>query len=115
MSPFPFKKVRAMPFGSVNVTQVYAALGGDPLVLDVRERDEWESAHIAGAVHVPLGTLTSKLDRIPADRPVVAVCRSGMRSAKAASILAAAGRDASNMSGGMLAWMAHGLPVVSGR
>jgi rhodanese-related sulfurtransferase len=83
---------------------------GEALLLDVREDDEWAAGHAAAAVHAPL----SRLDpaAVPADRPVVALCRVGSRSAMAAGALAARGVQVVNMTGGMLAWEAVGLPVV---
>ena len=85
---------------------------GAVLLLDVREDDEWAAGHAQAAVHAPL----SRLDPVgvPADRPVVAVCRGGSRSAMAAGALAARGLQVVNMTGGMLAWQAVGLPVVRG-
>jgi rhodanese-related sulfurtransferase len=80
------------------------------LLLDVREPEEWVSGHAAGAVHMPLGDL--RPDDVPRDRIVVAVCRSGGRSGKAAAVLACAGVDVRNMAGGMNAWAAADLPVT---
>ncbi|AXT85043.1 rhodanese-like domain-containing protein [Aeromicrobium sp. A1-2] len=81
------------------------------LMLDVREPDEWQAGHMAGAVHVPLGQLDPST--IPVGTPIVAVCRSGNRSGKAAILLADAGHEVVNMDGGMLAWSEAGLPVVT--
>jgi rhodanese-related sulfurtransferase len=79
------------------------------LLLDVREPDEWSAGHIPDATHVPLGALDPST--IPADRVVVAVCRSGNRSGKAAARLAQAGIGARNLSGGMRAWAHSGGSV----
>ena len=83
---------------------------GAALLLDVREDDEWAAGHAPAAVHAPL----SRLDpaAVPAELPVVAVCRVGSRSAMVAQALAARGVQVVNLSGGMLAWSAAGLPVV---
>lgn len=83
------------------------------LLLDVREPNEWASGHIEGAIHIPLGDLDPA--SIPAHAPVVAVCRSGNRSSKAALKLLGSGRDVVNMAGGMKAWQNAGLPVVNDR
>jgi rhodanese-related sulfurtransferase len=80
------------------------------LLLDVREPDEWAAGHASGAVHMPLGDL--RPGDVPRDRVVVAVCRSGGRSGKAAVVLAGAGVDVRNMAGGMNAWAAATLPVT---
>lgn len=87
-----------------------AAAHEQVLLLDVREQDEWAAGHAPGAVHVPLGTLRAA--DLRTDKPVVAVCRSGNRSAVAAAALAQVGLDVVNMAGGMTAWAAAGLPVV---
>ncbi len=86
------------------------------LVLDVREPGEFDSVlgHIAGALLLPLGELRAKLDTVPRDRPVVAVCRSGARSARATQILDEAGFRVANLAGGMLRWRAQGLAVEAG-
>lgn len=81
------------------------------LLLDVREDDEWAAGRAPGAVHLPLGDLQASA--VPTDRPVLAICRSGIRSGKAATVLAAAGVDVRNVAGGMHAWAAAGLPVVA--
>jgi len=87
---------------------------GDVSIVDVRERDEWngELGRIPGARHLPLGELRARLGELGRDRPVVAVCRSGGRSAEASLILEQAGfARAANLSGGMIRWHALGLPT----
>jgi rhodanese-related sulfurtransferase len=82
------------------------------VLLDVREADEWEAGHASRAQWVPLGELEAARFRLPMNRRIVCVCRSGVRSARAAESLIAWGFDAANMEGGMKAWAASGLPVV---
>ena len=60
-------------------------------LLDVREQDEWDAGHLDGSQHIPLGQLATRLDEVPHDRTVVAVCRSGSRSDRAAKGLRARG------------------------
>lgn len=84
---------------------------GEAVLLDVREPQEWAAGHAPRAGHLPLGLLTPAA--VPQDRPVIAVCRSGNRSGKAADILAAAGLRVHNLAGGMQAWARAGLPVVT--
>ena len=87
----------------------------DVHVVDVREPAEWngELGRIPGARHLPLGELRARLGELPRDRPVVAVCRSGGRSAEASLILEQAGFPrAANLSGGMIRW--HGLGLADG-
>lgn len=83
------------------------------LLLDVREPDEWTAGHAPGAKHVPLGELGARVDELPKDRAIVAVCRVGGRSGKAAEALVNAGYDVVNLDGGMQAWDAAGQPVVT--
>lgn len=88
------------------------AAAGDGLLVDVRELDEWIAGHAAAAVHIPLMEVPDHLDKLPTDRPIVCICRSGARSARATEFLRSHGYDARNMVGGMKAWAADGLPVV---
>jgi rhodanese-related sulfurtransferase len=82
---------------------------GAVTLLDVRELDEWAKGHAAGAVHIPLAALEP--GSVDATKPIVTVCRSGNRSAKAAAKLSEAGLTVHNMAGGMSAWEKLGLPV----
>jgi hydroxyacylglutathione hydrolase len=66
---------------------------GDPFVLDVREKDEHEASHIPGAIQLHGGRVMWHLDELPHDRPIVAHCQTGTRSAVVASALRAAGFD----------------------
>lgn len=85
---------------------------GGAILLDVRENSEWRAGHAPGARHIPLGRLPALVKDLPPRRPVVTVCRSGARSARAAALLARDGREVVNLSGGMRAWARSGLPVV---
>ena len=82
-------------------------------LLDVREQDEWDAGHIDGAQHIPLGELGARVGEVPKDRVVVAVCRSGSRSDRAAKGLRASGFQAENLEGGVTAWARSGLPLVT--
>jgi glyoxylase-like metal-dependent hydrolase (beta-lactamase superfamily II)/rhodanese-related sulfurtransferase len=87
-------------------------------IVDVREPDEYNGSlgHIRGAMLIPLGTLAARAGELAMDRPVVAVCRSGARSAQASILLQRAGfKEIANLAGGMLRWRAEGLPVEGGR
>ena len=81
-------------------------------LLDVREAAELtgELGHVDGILHIPLGELRKRVAEVPTDKPVIAVCRSGRRSAQATVILEKAGvHDVANAAGGMLRWRALGL------
>lgn len=83
-------------------------------VLDVREREEWDEAHIPGSIHTPYHDVTGIPDGIDPDRPVAVICASGQRSAVAASLLALHG--ASQVihvaGGGVGTWQRNGWPVT---
>lgn len=86
----------------------------DIQLIDVREPAEFdgERGHIAGARLIPLSELPKRIDQIDRTRPVVAVCRSGARSAQAVVLLQKAGLShLANLAGGMLRWHAEGLGV----
>lgn len=83
------------------------------VLLDVREPDEWHAGHAPDAMHVPLAALAASVDRLDKDQPIVAVCRVGGRSERAAAALLQRGYDAVNLAGGMRAWAAAGFPVVT--
>jgi rhodanese-related sulfurtransferase len=87
----------------------------DALLLDVREPEEWTAGHIAGALHVPMNQLPKTLadapDLLPADDPVVVVCKVGARSAQVTAWLRQHGYNAVNLDGGVLAWAGAGRPL----
>jgi hydroxyacylglutathione hydrolase len=64
---------------------------GDPFILDVRAKSEYEAGHIPGATRLHGGSVMWHLDELPRDRPIVVYCQSGSRSAVVASALRAAG------------------------
>ena len=92
------------------VSRLHAA--GDIQLIDVRAPREHDAGHIAGTPLIELGELTARADEIDRSRPVVFYCRSGSRSAMASQAFGQAGFDAHNMTGGMLAWDAAGLPIA---
>jgi rhodanese-related sulfurtransferase len=108
------RKLRGPARRRVSAAEAARMVGGSgALLLDVRERAEWKAGHAPQARHMPLGELPARMTGLPAGRPVITVCRSGARSARAASMLAASGREAINLAGGMRAWAAAGLPVIT--
>lgn len=77
------------------------------LLLDVREQGEWDTARIEGATLLPLSEIEARIEELAEwrDKPIVAHCHHGGRSAQACRILAAYGfSDLSNMVGGIEAW-----------
>lgn len=82
------------------------------VIVDVREDDEWKAQHIEGAIHIPLGQLQSRLHELDAykNSMIITQCRSGKRSAAAASALKDAGfNQVLNLAGGITAWSGNGL------
>jgi rhodanese-related sulfurtransferase/DNA-binding HxlR family transcriptional regulator len=89
---------------------------GEVVVLDVRPAEEYEAAHIPGAVSVPVLELAARLAELPADVEVVAYCRGAycVLAHDAVRLLHARGRPARKLAEGMLEWQLAGLPVTSG-
>jgi hydroxyacylglutathione hydrolase len=94
-----------------------ALLEGDepPFVLDVRRDTEFAEGHIPGSSHIPYGELPRRLDEVPRDRQVAAVCKGGKRSGLAASVLQREGfeRVIHVGHGGVGTWQREGHPVES--
>jgi hydroxyacylglutathione hydrolase len=85
-----------------------------PLVLDIRNPREWAAKHIGGSVNIPLNHLQERMAEIPRNRRIAVHCAGGYRSSIAASILHQYGiTNLIEMAGGLAAWEAAKLPVVS--
>jgi rhodanese-related sulfurtransferase len=97
---------------AVDASRARDLIDDGAMLLDVRERGEWDAGHAPMARHVPLGRLAAEIPRLPTGRTVVVVCRSGNRSGHATKALLGAGLDAVNLSGGMNAWQRAGGAVV---
>ncbi|MGI8843441.1 MAG: rhodanese-like domain-containing protein, partial [Gemmatimonadaceae bacterium] len=102
--------------GQAGVAEVAAELTEQrTMVIDVRGNTEWKAGHIAGARHIPLGSLAERVRDVPRAMPIIVHCESGGRSAIAASVLEASGfTSVRNMTGGFAAWAAAGQPVERG-
>ncbi|MBM3943286.1 MAG: rhodanese-like domain-containing protein [SAR202 cluster bacterium] len=92
------------------------AHGQGPLVLDVRQHNEFRAGHIQGSLNIELGKLSAHLDGLPRDLPIVTVCASGMRSSIAGSILQRDGRSNIQVVDEMGApeWISRGYPSATG-
>ena len=84
---------------------------GQAQLVDVRTPAEVEAGRIAGSLHIELEQLPAQAGELDPQRPVVFYCRSGQRSAMASGAFRAAGFDAYNLDGGLLAWVDGGLPI----
>lgn len=100
---------------NVNVDTLAADLEGGKvaMLVDVRTAQEFAEGHVPGAVNIPLDELPKRVSELEAhkDAGLYVVCRSGGRSASAASMLAGRGFQANNVEGGTLAWTGSGRPT----
>ena len=110
-SPDPGPGEETLRIEQLDATAAAARSAEGALLVDVRERSEWDAGHAPGAVHIPYEELRERTHELPLDRPIVMYCASGIRSSLAASILESAGRSAANVRGGFTAWRNAKLPV----
>ncbi|HMM52123.1 MAG: rhodanese-like domain-containing protein [Burkholderiales bacterium] len=83
------------------------------IVLDVRSQADFSGGHLPNARNIPMGELEKRVGELPAGKPVLLCCASGVTSSRAAGILRKAGRsDVFNLGGGLQSWRQAGLPVV---
>jgi rhodanese-related sulfurtransferase len=106
---------------SISARDAAAALGdgaadpSGPLLVDVREPDEFTAQRAVGAVLLPISQFVARHAELPRDRPLLMICQSGSRSASATMFLLQNGwSDVRNVEGGTGAWAAAGLPTRSG-
>jgi len=88
---------------------------GEAVIIDVREKDEWDEEHIPNAIHVSRGTIELDIEeKIPdLNAMIVCHCGGGGRSALAAQSLQKMGyKNVRSMAGGFKAWKAVGLPTT---
>lgn len=90
------------------------AHAGGATVLDVRNPDEYQTAHVPGAVLIPLTDLAARQEEIPEGDPLYVICAAGGRSLTAAKALMDAGYRAVSVAGGTNGWIERGGPVVEG-
>jgi len=111
------------PVPTVSVGDVVAARdaagtapAAGPILLDVRNPDEFIEVRVSGALLMPMPVFTARFRELPVDRPIHVICASGSRSAMVTQFLIANGyADVSNVAGGMIAWLRAGYPAVRGR
>lgn len=97
----------------VNVEDVATAIEADThVLLDVREQDEWDEAHIEGAIHIPMSELMERIGELSTEKPLHIMCHSGARSLYAVEYLTQAGHtDPKSLAGGIIAWAQAGKPI----
>jgi sulfur-carrier protein adenylyltransferase/sulfurtransferase len=87
-------------------------------VVDVRERDEWDEGHLPGAIHIPRGSLESRIEQAVPDHgvQVLLYCAAGNRSAFAARTLRELGyENVASLTGGFTDWKRNGFPTEVSR
>jgi phage shock protein E len=100
---------------SVSPIEASGAAATGALIVDVREPEEFAQERIAGVALVPISQFVGRFEELPKDRPLLMICAAGSRSSSATMYLLQAGwTDVRNIAGGMIAWRAAGLPIVSG-
>ena len=106
------------PLPTVDVREAERRLREDPdrpLLIDVREPNEFAAVRAPGAVLIPTSAFAARIGELPSDRPLLVVCHVGGRSAAVTGFLVRGGRtDVANVAGGMEAWEAAGLSVRRG-
>ena len=91
---------------------VAAKESGSHQIVDVREQEEWDAYRIPGSVFIPLGQLVQRAGELDPGKPIIAYCKSGVRSLYAVEMLQASGRhDVASLSGGIVAWYEAGQPL----
>lgn len=103
---------------SASVQETYEALQkkSDAVLIDVREQPEVDEVAPAMGLFFPMSKFNpetfAKDCKVRQDQPIYLFCRSGGRSMRVAEALAEHGfKDLTNVSGGIIAWQAHGLPL----
>ena len=111
-----FTRLFGPKISTITTTELSEKLknGKRPLVLDVRQPEEFREGHISGAKLMPLGDLKRNLIDLPKQREIVCVCATGNRSSSAARTLTMEGFQVLNMQGGMSAWQRAKFPVKKG-
>ena len=107
-------RCRAMAIPEVSVDVLADRLAEGARLIDVREPDEFEHAHVPGARLIPLATVPDELDACRGDGQTYVICKSGARSMRACEYLASQGIDAVNVEGGTTAWLLSGREHATG-
>jgi rhodanese-related sulfurtransferase len=96
----------------VGTLKDWLAAGKRAQVVDVRSATEFATAHLPGAINIPLEQIEGRTADLEASAPVVLVCQMGGRARQAAALLAGSGKDLVVLEGGTEAWLRAGYPAV---
>lgn len=102
--------------GQISRDELLAGIeDGRYTILDVRPAEEYEAAHLTGALSIPIDQLPARLDEIPADTQVVAYCRGPycVFAHDAVELLTRSGHSAFRLEDGLPEWRAAGLPITT--
>ena len=103
-----------MTVPEIDVHQLNDLQASGATILDVRNPDEYDEAHVSGVTLIPLAEIGDRHTEVPTDGPVYVICAMGGRSRKAAELLIAQGVDATNVAGGTKAWIEAGYKTSAG-
>ena len=106
---------QALEIPTVDPVEAARRVKDGALLIDVREQDEWDETRIPEAELKPLSLADTWYRDLPSDQDIIFYCRSGQRSGQIVhALIEQAGlTNVTNMSGGIIAWVAHGLPIES--
>ena len=115
-----FAELRRKASGLVSVdpTDAVRLINNEAMIIDLRNTEAYARGHIVNAKNIPFDELDAKRDKVAKfkNKPIVAVCDSGISSNKAVASLRKSGFDSVyGLKGGMTAWTTAGLPVVTGK
>lgn len=109
-----------MTVSAISVQDAKALLDADEaIMIDVRERDEWDAARIDGTIFAPLSQMPQAWDALdlPQRKTVIVQCKSGGRSGRVCEFVGPSAKDGQpvvNLAGGILAWAEAGYPIIQG-
>ncbi len=87
----------------------------DAVVLDIRDKKDFEAGHLANAINIPYASLSERMSELESSKqhPIVLVCKSGQSVGMAGKTLKQKGFEVYRLSGGMLEWTNQNLPLVT--
>ncbi|MBF8266793.1 MAG: rhodanese-like protein [Dehalococcoidia bacterium] len=106
------------PFWRISVDEAREMLyGGNAVVIDVRDPNEWAAGHVKGAIHVPVDDVLARIGELPRDKDLLFICAQGVRSGLACEMAAALGLDMErlyNIEEGTATWIGRSYPTEYG-
>ncbi len=106
------------PYWRVSLEEASNMLNeGGAIVIDVRDPNEWASGHVAGAIHIPVDDVLTRVDELPEDKNLLFICAMGVRSGLACEMAAAMNISSDrlyNIEDGTGAWIDNNYPTEKG-